>query len=475
MVTFTALRRKPELVTPARPTPHEYKALSDIDDQRGLRYYPAGVEFFGARRRLTESAGDVDDDPVRIIRAALAEALVSYYPLAGRLVELPQVTGGKLLVDCTAEGVVFVEADADVRLQELGQPLAMPYPCMEELLCYDIGEPQDAVIAKPLLFFQVTRFSGNDGFAIGYRYCHSIIDGFGMAKFLYSVYALARGEVHTELPVWGRELLIARAAPHVTHKHSAYDQLPAASAAAEDVLRKTPLEHMVTRHFRFGPREMAAMRSQVPASLVQSTTVFELVTAAVWQCRTAALGYEPHQRVRLIISSNARGTWKPRSPLPQGFYGNALVLRAAEATTGELIGRPLGHAIGLLREAKSEVMDDGYMQSMLDLLARRGRPWYSQDWTYMISDATSLSRRVGAANVGRWERAGGGITTAGRVVTTSLQSYYERCKSRGGEDCAVVSMCLPAEAMEGFSQRISAWGNMSRLTGSLYGSVPSAL
>lgn len=155
MVTFTALRRKPELVTPARPTPHEYKALSDIDDQRGLRYYPAGVEFFGARRRLTESAGDVDDDPVRIIRVALAEALVSYYPLAGRLVELPQVTGGKLLVDCTAEGVVFVEADADVRLQELGQPLAMPYPCMEELLCYDIGEPQDAVVAKPLLFFQV--------------------------------------------------------------------------------------------------------------------------------------------------------------------------------------------------------------------------------------------------------------------------------------------------------------------------------
>ncbi|RLM68925.1 hypothetical protein C2845_PM17G07990 [Panicum miliaceum] len=65
-----------------------------------------------------------------------------------------------------------------------------------------------------------------------------------MTKFLKSVYDLARGEVHTEQPVWGRELLIARATPHVTHKHSAYDQLPAFSAAAEDVVRKTPLEHM---------------------------------------------------------------------------------------------------------------------------------------------------------------------------------------------------------------------------------------
>ncbi|RLM70030.1 hypothetical protein C2845_PM17G08000 [Panicum miliaceum] len=141
--------------------------LSYLQKQRGLRYYPAGVEFFGARRRLTESAGDVDDDPVRIIRAAVAEALVSYYPLAGCLVELPPVTGGKLLVDCTAEGVVFVEAEADVRLEELGQTLAMPYPCVEELLCYDIG----VSLRTPSLpsHCSSSRFSGKDGFAIGYR------------------------------------------------------------------------------------------------------------------------------------------------------------------------------------------------------------------------------------------------------------------------------------------------------------------
>jgi hypothetical protein len=28
---------------------------------------------------------------------------------------------------------------------------------------------------------QITRFTNNDGFAIGYHYCDNIMDGFGMA------------------------------------------------------------------------------------------------------------------------------------------------------------------------------------------------------------------------------------------------------------------------------------------------------
>nr|AAL01168.1 Putative hsr201 hypersensitivity-related protein [Oryza sativa Japonica Group] len=164
---FTARRRKAELVAPARPTPHEHKPLSDIDSQRGLELYAAGVEFFRRRHHAAAvfSGGDDDNsgDPVGIIRAALAEALVSFYPLAGRIRELPAAGGGgggggKLVVECTAEGVVFVEADADVRLQELGhgQPLGPPYPCVEELLCSNdlVGEP-DVVVGKPLIFMQV--------------------------------------------------------------------------------------------------------------------------------------------------------------------------------------------------------------------------------------------------------------------------------------------------------------------------------
>lgn len=146
MVKFTARRGKSELVAPARATPNERKYLSDIDNQHSLRFYATAVEFF----QLCTFDGYKPHDPVKAIRSALAEALVHYYPIAGRLRELPQ---GKLVVDCTVEGVVFVEAYADVRLEELGKPLLLPYPCVEEFLC-DPGDTK-VVVGKPLLFLQV--------------------------------------------------------------------------------------------------------------------------------------------------------------------------------------------------------------------------------------------------------------------------------------------------------------------------------
>lgn len=51
------------------------------------------------------------DDIVSVIKNALENTLVFYYPFAGRVREAP---GGKLLVECTDQGVLFVEADADV-------------------------------------------------------------------------------------------------------------------------------------------------------------------------------------------------------------------------------------------------------------------------------------------------------------------------------------------------------------------------
>jgi hypothetical protein len=156
MVSFKARRSKPELVSPARPTPLETKALSDVDDQRTLRYYETVIAFFRSCRPDGPGCSGggsttTPGDPAKAIKAALAEALVYYYPIAGRLRE--EAAGERLVVDCTAEGVVFVEADADVRLEEFGKPLLPPYPCVEELLC-DAGETR-AVIGKPLVLMQV--------------------------------------------------------------------------------------------------------------------------------------------------------------------------------------------------------------------------------------------------------------------------------------------------------------------------------
>ena len=122
---FAMHRRERVLVGPAAATPRETIRLSDIDDQDPVFFYRRGAGAHAAAA----------DDPADVIRSALGEALVPYYPLGGRLRE---VEDKKLVVDCTGEGVAFVEADADVRLAELeaaAGPLMPPFgPWIDHLL-----------------------------------------------------------------------------------------------------------------------------------------------------------------------------------------------------------------------------------------------------------------------------------------------------------------------------------------------------
>ncbi|OAY65361.1 13-hydroxylupanine O-tigloyltransferase [Ananas comosus] len=100
-----------QLIQPETPTPYETKYLSNIDDQAGLRNHIPFVHFYRGRARDR-------CDPVPIIRQALSRTLVHYYPLAGRIRNTEK---GKLVVECTGEGVVFREADADVTIKQLQQ------------------------------------------------------------------------------------------------------------------------------------------------------------------------------------------------------------------------------------------------------------------------------------------------------------------------------------------------------------------
>lgn len=147
-LAFKVTRYPPELVTPANPTPRELKLLSDIDDQKGLRYHIPLVLFYRYEPTMEGK------DPVEVIRQALAKTLVFYYPFAGRLREGPN---GKLMVDCNEEGVMFIEADADVTLEQFGKDIQPPFPCFDELLYNVPGS--DGMIDCPLLLVQVLRHS----------------------------------------------------------------------------------------------------------------------------------------------------------------------------------------------------------------------------------------------------------------------------------------------------------------------------
>lgn len=145
-VVFKVERSEPELVVPSKPTPHECKQLSDIDDQESLRYQIPMIQFYHHNPSMDGR------DPVEVIKKAVADALVFYYPFAGRLRE---GSGRKLFVECTGEGILFVEANADAILQQFEDySLQPPFSCMDELL-YDVPNSDHGILNSPLLLIQV--------------------------------------------------------------------------------------------------------------------------------------------------------------------------------------------------------------------------------------------------------------------------------------------------------------------------------
>ncbi|XP_039121200.1 benzyl alcohol O-benzoyltransferase-like [Dioscorea cayenensis subsp. rotundata] len=430
-LVFTVKRQEPVLVGPAKPTPHEFKCLSDIDDQEGLRFLIPVIQFY----RKDPSMGG--KDPVKVIREALGKALVFYYPFAGRLKE---EIGRKLVVECNGEGVLFIEADADVSLEDFGDGLQPPFPCLEELV-FDV-QGSGGVLHSPLLLIQVTRLKCG-GFVFGTRLNHTMSDAQGLVQFLNAVAELARGATTPSIiPVWSRELLNARTPPRPAFAHHEYDDVPDTNGTI------IPLDDMVHRSFFFGPREIRALRARMPHHLRTSST-FEILTACLWRSRTIALKPDPEEEVRIICIVNARG--KDGKKLPEGYYGNAFSFPVAVASVKRLCGNPVGYALELVKKAKGEVNGE-YLQSVADLMVLRGRPHFTVVRSYLVSDVTRAG--FGDVDFGWGKAVYGGPAKGGVGAIPGVASFYIPFRNGKGEDGIVVPVCLPGDAMERFVKEI---------------------
>lgn len=207
---------------------------------------------------------------------------------------------------------------------------------------------------------------------------------------------------------------------------------------------------MVVEYFLFGPREVSYLRGQLPAHLADSTTVFELLTAVMWRCRTAALGYGPDLRVRLMITMNARGGGT-RTPAPRGFTATR-TSPPSPGAAGDLLGRPLADTVELVRRTKRGMTRER-MSAMVETVAQlREWPPSSMDRVYEVSDIKWTT--VNLLKFGWAEFAGGGIPLAGDL-TSKLGSDHTRCKNSAGEVSTVVSMLLPRVAMARFKKEMA--------------------
>lgn len=128
---------EPTLVKPAEETEKGLYFLSNLD--QNIAVIVRTIYCFKSDEKGNEKAGEV-------ITNALEKVLVHYYPLAGRLTISSE---GKLIINCTGEGAVFVEAEANCALEEIGD-ITKPDPETLGKLVYDIPSAKNILEMPPL-------------------------------------------------------------------------------------------------------------------------------------------------------------------------------------------------------------------------------------------------------------------------------------------------------------------------------------
>jgi shikimate O-hydroxycinnamoyltransferase len=106
------------LVAPSEPTPRRTLWLSNLDLAVPKTHTPL-VYYYPAPPTPSPDDGEGETEPFFAparLREALARALVPFYPLAGRMAAGPC---GRLEIDCTGEGALFVVARADFTGDEM--------------------------------------------------------------------------------------------------------------------------------------------------------------------------------------------------------------------------------------------------------------------------------------------------------------------------------------------------------------------
>jgi len=209
------------------------------------------------------------------------------------------------------------------------------------------------------------------------------------------------------------------------------------------------------RYFFFGPREIAAIRAQLPPYLQQRATKFDTIAGWMWKFRTMALAPDPDEVMQLMMAVNARGRNTGAVGIPIGYYGNAGAGAVAISTARELCTKPLSYAIELVKKAKNKV-DMEYMRSMADLIVlRRGRTPPFTAGSYYLVDQTKA--RFHDLDFGWGKPVYAGPAETSPVPSFPLLlSYLLASKNANGEDGIVARISLPGPAMVRLVEEMSS-------------------
>ncbi|KAI3832197.1 hypothetical protein MKX03_016492 [Papaver bracteatum] len=333
------------MVTPAEETPNGLHFLSNLDTM--VHMIDTCYCF-----NTTSDVGRLD--ATQVMKDGLAKVLVHYYTFAGRIIMNEK---GKYMVNCTGEGALFVEADANLALNEIGD-FTKPDHVTYGKLVYGLLDPTS--IHNPLVVAQVTKFKCG-GFVLGFTMNHAMADGTSTAEFVKSWGEVTRGLPLSIPPFLDRTLLKARNPPKVEFTHEYEDIVDVSNTEA--IFEQ---EMLINKSFIFHPEDLEQLKKKaMEDGVLQRCSSFEVLTALMWRARTQSLRYNPDQQVRILFAVDARPSLDPK--LPKGYFGNAFLMMNCQCSVSDMLDSPLSSTVERIQRSIKMVTDE-YVKSTVDFL-----------------------------------------------------------------------------------------------------------
>ncbi|XP_058070578.1 omega-hydroxypalmitate O-feruloyl transferase-like [Magnolia sinica] len=427
---FTVKKLDPVLVRPAEETNGGFYFLSNLD-QNIATIIQTVYCFKGDKSNGVATPG-------KVIRQALAKVLVHFYPLAG---SLTIGSDGKLVVRCTGEGVVFVEAAADHEIEVLGD-ISVPDPNKLGKLVHTYPSARN-LLEIPLLTVQVTGFKCG-GFVLGIAINHCLVDGITAMEFIHSWAEIARGFPLSIPPFIDRSILRSRDPPKIEFPHHEFAEIDDVS----NLVSRYQDQEMQHRSFCFSPESLTQLKKlAMEDGAISKCTNFVLLSAFIWRARTKALKMSPTQQSKLLFAVDGRSKFNP--PMPKGYFGNGIALTYCLCSAGELVDKPLSFAVRLVQDAIKLVTED-YIRSAIDYFeVTRSRP--SLTATLLITTWATLS--FNTTDFGWGEPIQSGPVTMPEKEVVLFLSHGREKKSTN------VLLSLPVSAMETFQELMQVYSS----------------
>ncbi|KAK6930892.1 hypothetical protein RJ641_002685 [Dillenia turbinata] len=292
-----------DTIKPSSPTPHHLRnlKLSFLDQIQPPVLMPM-VFFYPKESNYSSSSTYKAADPVGVLKKSLSEVLTWYYPLSGRVFD-------NLYVDCSDQGVPFIEAHANCHLSEV---VPDPVPCeLNKLLPFKLEEVEDFAMG-----IQVTSFDCG-GMALAVCTSHKLADAWSIFQFVGSwAKTAALGGLDQETPL---------------PKFKMAEFFPAINISGfqptTGVIRNT--SNISIKRFVFSSSAINFLRNKYAKSLKADfshrPTRAEALSTFIWSRFMATTQPKPTRKIYSVQHAvNLRTRVNP--PLSDNYFGNIIRL-----------------------------------------------------------------------------------------------------------------------------------------------------